>query len=400
MTIRILTGDCRDVLRTLADGSVQCCVTSPPYYGLRDYGAAGQIGLERSLHDFIAELVAVFREVRRVLRDDGTLWLNMGDSYASGGRATRDPGQSKIHPAFSGDAYADGLRPADPPGIKPKDLMLVPERLALALQDDGWYVRSRIIWHKLSAMPESVTDRPTKAHEHIWLLSKSERYFYDKDAASEPVTQDERRPTFRGGAYVNNATFENGEGGKSTVTGNVRVKVPSGWDTKKGAHGTIHREGRTQEPEYAIVGIGHNERERKAVPNGAVKRSGNKERKPASARGVPVDDGGRTVGAVAGSVPWEGTMRNWRDVWPIGPEPFKEAHFATFPTEIPRRAILAGSRPGDTILDPFGGAGTTGLVADRLQRDAILIELNPQYAEMARRRIHSDAPLFAEVDGG
>lgn len=358
MTIRILIGDCRDVLRTLPDASVQCCVTSPPYYGLRDYGVDGQIGLERSMHDFIGELVAVFREVRRVLRDDGTLWLNMGDSYASGGRATRDPGQSKIHPAFSGDAYADGLRPADPPGIKPKDLMLVPERLALALQDDGWYVRSRIIWHKLSAMPESVTDRPTKAHEHIWLLSKSERYFYDKEAASEPVTQDEQRPTFRGGAYVNNATFDNGEGGKSTVTGNVRVKVQ----------------------------------------NGAVKRSGNKERKPASERGVPVDDGGRTVGAVAGSVPWEGTMRNWRDVWPIGPEPFKEAHFATFPTEIPRRAIIAGSRPGDTILDPFGGAGTTGLVADRLQRDAILIELNPRYADMANKRIYDDAPLFAEVE--
>lgn len=370
MTISILIGDCRDVLKTLPDASVQCCVTSPPYYGLRDYGVSGQIGLERSMHDFIAELVAVFREVRRVLRDDGTLWLNIGDSYASGGRATRDPGQSKIHPAFSGDAYADGLRPADPPGIKPKDLMLVPERLALALQDDGWYVRSRIIWHKLSAMPESVTDRPTKAHEHIWLLSKSERYFYDKDAASEPVSDDTIPRYLRGRSDEHK--YADGGPGNQTI-----------------ARGFGH-----------MVGIGHNERERKAVPDGAVKRSGNKERKPASARGVPVDDGGKTVGAVAGPVPWEGTMRNWRDVWPIGPEPFKEAHFATFPTEIPRRAILAGSRPGDTVLDPFGGAGTTGLVADRLQRDAILVELNPQYAEMARRRIHGDAPLFAEVDGG
>lgn len=391
MTVRILTGDCRDVLKTLPDASVQCCVTSPPYYGLRDYGVAGQIGLERSMHDFIAAMVEVFREVRRVLRDDGTLWLNLGDSY-TGSASTGGLGKET---AYTGKRF---LPSKGGSGLKPKDLMLIPERVALALQDDGWYIRSRIIWHKLSAMPESVTDRPTKAHEHIWLLSKSERYFYDKEAASEPVTQDERRPTFRGGAYVNNATFENGEGGKSTVTGNVRVKVPSGWDTKPGSHGTIHREGRTQEPEYATVGIGHNERERKAVPNGAVKRSGNKERKPAIARGVPVDDGGRTVGAVAGSVPWEGAMRNWRDVWPIGPEPFKEAHFATFPTEIPRRAILAGSRPGDTILDPFGGAGTTGLVADRLQRDAVLIELNPTYADMARKRIHGDAPLFAEVE--
>lgn len=395
MTIRILTGDCRDVLRTLADGSVQCCVTSPPYYGLRDYGVSGQIGLERSMHDFIAELVVVFREVRRVLRDDGTLWLNIGDSYATGaGGVGKCPGGGAQGAAWTGPTTQPNRLPQV--GLKPKDLMLVPERLALALQDDGWYVRSRIIWHKLSAMPESVTDRPTKAHEHIWLLSKSERYFYDKEAASEPVTQDERRPTFRGGAYVNNATFENGEGGKSTVTGNVRVKVPSGWDTKPGSHGTIHREGRTQEPEYATVGIGHNERERKAVPNGAL--SFRRETKEAQVPGQAARQhrNEREDKQYGG----EGAMRNWRDVWPIGPEPFKEAHFATFPTEIPRRAILAGSRPGDTILDPFAGAGTTGLVADRLQRHAILVELNPQYAEMARRRIHGDAPLFAEVDGG
>lgn len=395
MTVRILTGDCRDVLKTLTDASVQMCVTSPPYFGLRDYGVDGQIGLERSMHDFIAELVAVFRDVRRVLRDDGTLWLNMGDSYATGaGGVGNCPGGGAQGAAWTGPMTQPNRLPQA--GLKPKDLMLVPERLALALQADGWYVRSRIIWHKLSAMPESVTDRPTKAHEHIWLLSKSERYFYDKEAASEPVTQDERRPTFRGGAYCNNSTFDNSEGWQSTVTGNVRVKVPSGWDTKPGAHGTIHREGRTQEAEYNMIGVGHNERPRKGVPN--VKRSGNKERKPASARGVPVDTDGKSAGVVAGSVPWEGSMRNWRDVWPIGPEPFKEAHFATFPTEIPRRAILAGSRPGDTILDPFGGAGTTGLVADRLQRDAVLIELNPTYADMARKRIHGDAPLFAEVE--
>lgn len=372
MTVRILTGDCREVLKTLPDASVQCCVTSPPYYGLRDYGVAGQIGLERSMHDFIAELVAVFREVRRVLRDDGTLWLNIGDSYASGGRATRDPGRSKIHPAFSGDAYADGLRPADPTGIKPKDLMLVPERIALALQDDGWYVRSRIIWHKLSAMPESVTDRPTKAHEHIWLLSKSERYFYDKEAASEPVSDDTIPRYLRGRSDEHK--YADGGPGNQTI-----------------ARGFEH-----------MVGIGHNERERKAVPNGAAMRTVERRgtfRGGAYCNNSTFDNsaGGKCTEVGNVRVPAEGTMRNWRDVWPIGPEPFKEAHFATFPTEIPRRAILAGSRPGDTILDPFGGAGTTGLVADRLQRDAILVELNPQYAEMARKRIHGDAPLFTEV---
>lgn len=373
MSVRILLGDCRDVLATLPEGSVQCCVTSPPYYGLRDYGVPGQIGLERSMHDYLAELVVVFHEVRRVLRDDGTLWLNIGDSYASGGRTTRDPGQSKIHPAFTGDAYPDGLRPADPPGIKPKDLMLVPERLALALQDDGWYVRSRIIWHKLSAMPESVTDRPTKAHEHIWLLSKSERYFYDKEAASEPVADDTIPRYLRGRSDEHK--YVDGGPGNQTI-----------------ARGFEH-----------MVGIGRNERARKGVPNGAVTRTVERRgtfRGGAYCNNSTFDNsaGGKSTEVGNVRIPAEGAMRNWRDVWPIGPEPFKEAHFATFPSEIPLRAIVAGSRPGDTILDPFGGAGTTGLVADRLQRDAILVELNPAYAEMARRRIYGDAPLFAEVE--
>lgn len=374
MTVRILTGDCRDVLKTLPDGSVQCCVTSPPYYGLRDYGVDGQIGLERSMHDFIGELVAVFREVRRVLRDDGTLWLNIGDSYNAAGRSGH--GTRVGYKQGTNRASADGAdhcRPTDD-SIKPKDLMLVPERLALALQDDGWYVRSRIIWHKLSAMPESVTDRPTKAHEHIWLLSKSERYFYDKDAASEPVSDDTIPRYLRGRSDEHK--YADGGPGNQTI-----------------ARGFGH-----------MVGIGHNERERKAVPNGAVMRTVERRgtfRGGAYCNNSTFDNsaGGKCTEVGNVRVPAEGAMRNWRDVWPIGPEPFKEAHFATFPTEIPRRAILAGSRPGDTILDPFGGAGTTGLVADRLQRDAILIELNPQYAEMARRRIHGDAPLFADVDG-
>lgn len=372
MTIRILTGDCRDVLRTLADGSVQCCVTSPPYYGLRDYGAAGQIGLERSMHDFIAELVVVFREVRRVLRDDGTLWLNIGDSYATGaGGVGKCPGGGAQGAAWTGPTTQPNRLPQV--GLKPKDLMLVPERLALALQDDGWYVRSRIIWHKLSAMPESVTDRPTKAHEHIWLLSKSERYFYDKEAASEPVSDDTIPRYLRGRSDEHK--YADGGPGNQTI-----------------ARGFGH-----------MVGIGHNERTRKGVPNGAVTRTVERRgtfRGGAYCNNSTFDNsaGGKSTEVGNVRVPAEGAMRNWRDVWPIGPEPFKEAHFATFPTEIPRRAILAGSRPGDTILDPFGGAGTTGLVADRLQRDAILIELNPQYAEMARRRIHGDSPLFAAVE--
>lgn len=405
MSVRILRGDVRDRLRELPDESVHCVVTSPPYWGLRDYGVEGQIGLEATPDEFLSVMVDVFREVRRALRADGTAWVNMGDAYSSGGRGgnpteetsglqggqasqrasmvkrypRRAPQTGVINGTWQRSGTDGGARIAAP-GFGPKQLIGMPWRLAFALQADGWWLRQDIIWAKPNPMPESVRDRCTKAHEYIFLLAKSERYYYDQEAISEPVTQDERRPTFRGGAYCNNATFDNSEGGKSTVTGNVRVKVPSGWDTKSGAHGTLHREGRTEEPEYR-----------------EIKRSGNKERKPASARGVPVDTNGETNGAVAGSVPWEGTTRNKRSVWTVGTMPFPEAHFATFPPALIEPCILAGCPVGGTVLDPFGGAGTTGLVADRLQRDAILIELNPAYADMAERRIRGDAPLFAQV---
>ena len=345
MTVTIRHGDCREVLRTLPDQSVHCCVTSPPYFGLRDYGVAGQIGLEPTPDAFVAEMVAVFREVRRVLRDDGTLWLNLGDSYASGGRKSRDPGKSKIHPAFEGDSYSEGLRPDDPDGIKPKDMLGVPWMVAFALRADGWYLRQDIIWSKPNPMPESVQDRCTKAHEYLFLLSKNQRYHYDAAAIREDRTSDEDANTFRGGCYVE-GDIDNGEMGKRQVVGNKRVKVPGGWDRGAGAHGTIHRDGRTS-AEYQEVEIA----------------------------------GGR----------------NKRSVWSVATAPFAEAHFATFPPELIKPCVLAGCPVGGTVLDPFGGAGTTGLVADRLQRGAILIELNPEYAAIAERRIHGDAGMFADV---
>jgi site-specific DNA-methyltransferase (adenine-specific) len=183
---RLLRGDALAGLAQLPDESVQCVVTSPPYWGLRDYGNDGQLGLEPSPEEYTARLVGVFREVRRVLREDGTLWLNLGDSYTSGGRKERDPGRSKIHPAFEGESFADGLRPDTPVGLKPKDLVGVPWRVAFALQADGWWLRSDIIWAKPNPMPESVTDRPTKAHEYLFLLAKSQRYYFDQDAVREP----------------------------------------------------------------------------------------------------------------------------------------------------------------------------------------------------------------------
>ncbi len=320
MTIRILTGDCREVLRTLADGSVQCCVTSPPYFGLRDYGVDGQIGLEQTPEAFVAELVAVFREVRRVLRDDGTLWLNLGDSYAGGNTGGKwREGSARADGEVRGDGAAsrrnrNGTGAVD--GVKQKDLIGIPWRVAFALQADGWYLRQDIIWSKPNPMPESVRDRCTKAHEYLFLLSKSARYYYDAQAIAEPAINAGRVVEYDG-------TQKNCEAAQDE---RMRTRVA----------------------------------------------------------------GDRTVG----------DTRNRRSVWEVATQPFSEAHFATFPPALIEPCILAGSPVGGTVLDPFGGAGTTGLVADRLQRDAILIELNPQYAEMARRRIHGDAPLFAEVDGG
>jgi DNA modification methylase len=340
MTVSVLNGDCRDVLATLDAESVQTCVTSPPYFGLRDYGVTGQIGLEQTPDAYVAELVAVFREVRRALRKDGTLWLNLGDSYSAqaGRRKTTDIAglkqQSNVASVNAPSRCVEGLGA--------KQLIGIPWRVAFALQADGWYLRSDIIWHKPNPMPESVTDRPTKSHEYVFLLAKSERYYYDADAIREPLAP---------------ASVE-------------RLAQPT----------LAQQEGSHRVP-------GKTNGAMKAVP---PRKSGNKARKYGDERDRPDSH----LGA---SVPWEddGTGRNRRSVWTIATQPFKGAHFATFPPALIEPCILAGSRRGDTVLDPFGGAGTTGLVADRLGRDAVLIELNPAYATMARARIHDDAPLFS-----
>ena len=406
MSIRILQGDCVEVLRTLPAESVHCCVTSPPYWGLRDYGVPpsiwggdhghehifgatsrkgggshthtdssvqngklhmaaheaisgastgsfchicgawhGCFGLEPTPALYVEHAVAVFREVRRVLRADATLWLNIGDSYAANhGSGSISPGDRQ---ATNVGSLIDEIRNPKRSGLKPKDLVGIPWRVAFALQADGWYLRQDIIWAKPNPMPESARDRCTKAHEYLFLLAKSERYYFDAEAIAEPVAV---------------ATIE-------------RLSQPN-LENQTGS--------------YRIPGKTNG-------PMKAVSRSGNKERKPASARSVPVDTDGRSAGAVAGSVPWEGSTRNKRSVWTVNTQPFKEAHFATFPPALVEPCILAGSPVDGIVLDPFGGAGTSTTVADRLQRSAILIELNPEYVAMAETRITSDCPMFAEV---
>lgn len=329
MAIRIMNCDVIAGLATLEDESVHCVVTSPPYWGLRDYGVEGQIGLEPTPAEFIARLVGVFHEVRRVLRKDGTCWVNLGDSYNAAGRVghgTRTGFKQASNRASS--AGMDDVRPSDP-NLKPKDLIGVPWRFALAMQDDGWWLRQDIIWHKPNPMPESVTDRCTKSHEYIFLLTKSERYFYDADAIREiSITGDTRPPHGPGQSSI----------GGRPASGNRPVVS----DTRKDLRSDIES------------------RHRSSI------------------------NGGQSLQAEP-----DGT-RNKRSVWTIATAPFSEAHFATFPPELPELCIKAGCPVGGTVLDPFSGAGTTALVADRLQRNAIGIELNTEYAAMSKRRIDGD----------
>lgn len=304
MSVDIRIGDSRKLLLDIPDGSVHCCVTSPPYFGLRDYGVDGQMGLEETPGQFIAGMVELFREVRRVLRDDGTLWLNIGDSYATGskwGGATGGKAAVGLHGANGG-----GRRKTNP-GVPDKNLIGIPWMLAFALRSDGWYLRQDIIWHKPNAMPEPTKDRCTASHEYIFLLTKSPRYHFDSAAIAEAAVSD--HPSGNGFKRDARLTYQNADG---TSRGN-----DAGWD----------------------------------------------------------DIGGK---------------RNKRSVWSVPVKPFNDAHFATFPTALIEPCIHAGCPADGTVLDPFGGAGTTGLVADRLRRNAILLELNPEYAAMARARIDAD----------
>ena len=373
MSVQVINADVLDGLKTLESDSVQCCVTSPPYWGLRDYGTGAwsggdsacdhvshelrtgqgmaalgekyagggkkaaepkpvqyrdecgkcgavkvdqQIGLEKTPAEFVARLVEVFEEVRRVLKPDGVCFVNLGDSYAAGHGGSTTAGnytpkvdrhreakprkRDDLPNAPAGWAERDVTPKRIIAGLKPKDLVGIPWRVAFALQDAGWWLRQDIIWHKPNPMPESVTDRCTKSHEYIFLLTKSARYFWDAEAISEPA-----------------------------IDPGVRVATA-----------------------YALAAVNS----QSTTPYGGNAKD----------------------------------TRNKRSVWTIATAPFAEAHFATFPPELPEICIKAGSKPGDTVLDPFGGAGTTGLVADRLQRNAVLIELNPQYASMASKRVATD----------
>lgn len=432
MSVQILVGDVREKLREIPDASIDTVCSSPPYWGLRDYGVTGQIGLEPTLAEHLAVLVEVFREIRRVLKPCGTVWLNYGDCYATtpNGRAAADvQGDDRTFrdkpfstvgtgPVF-GNLFDRPFREVVN-STKPKDLCMVPNLLAIALRADGWTVRSEIIWHKPNPMPESVYDRPTVTHEKVWLLTKGEDYFYDHEAIREPVT---------GGAHARKPGPNSRQNVDRVPRSRKPMKVPGGWDIAPGAHGTIHREGRTEATYHARPGV---------TPKSAA------------------DDDPfiKAKGSFHEAIGDLVETKNSRNVWTIAPRAFSAefctscesyfegsslralecveiprgdkaikkricggcgshehwlSHFATFPPALAERCIKAGApkttcgacgaiedcgglcstfgRKRGLVLDPFGGAGTVGLVAEQLGLDSILIELNPQYATLASKRI-------------
>lgn len=332
----IINGNSLDVLKTLDAESVQCCVTSPPYFGLRDYGHTDQIGLEATPQAYVAKMVEVFSEVRRVLKNDGTLWLNLGDTYAAhkdcksiGQTLAKNTSRENAHVIAKGQSHSRNSRMLKANGFKNKDLIGIPWRVAFALQEAGWWLRQDIIWHKPNPMPESVTDRCTKSHEYIFLLTKSAKYYYNADAIKEPSTE-------------------------------------KNWESR------LDRKSIKSVPT--------------AQNNGIRSRSGNKTKTWGNNESVDRSNGNGEVEIHRG-IPWEGSTRNKRSVWTVTTKPYKEAHFATFPPKLIEPCILAGSREGDTILDPFNGAGTTGLVALENRRKYIGIELNPDYIAITKNRL-------------
>ena len=333
---RIIQGDALEVLKTLPEGSVNCCITSPPYFGLRDYSRDGQIGLETTPEDYVRKLMDVFREVKRVLKDDGTLWLNLGDSYVGGGFGVSKDENYDLGKQCTNRGTADfetrkklGKLKAKIDGLKSKDLIGIPWRVAFALQADGWYLRQDIIWAKPNPMPESVTDRCTKSHEYIFLLSKKPKYYFDNEAIKEKSVGDDPRMI---DGFVPKSV--NGKHANDKQNSSNRKKYKP---TEAGGGTSM---------------VNH---------NGYFK-----------ADGSPIGTAGK---------------RNKRDVWTITVSSFAEAHFATFPKALIEPMVLAGCPKGGAILDPFMGAGTTAVVAKRNNRKYLGIELNGDYIKIAAERL-------------
>lgn len=338
---------CLEMLIKLPDNSIDCCVTSPPYYGLRDYGVEGQLGLEATPDEYVMKMVQIFSRVKRVLKDEGTLWLNLGDSYwGAGWRNNNDkPGAKQ---STNRGTNISGIKIRSNENIKPKDLIGIPWMVAFALRADGWYLRQDIIWHKPNPMPESVTDRCTKAHEYIFLLSKSARYYYDADAIKQPVVD---ATVLRLSQQIEKQKGSDRVPGKTN--GNMKAVGPG-------------RKPRPDDDRGSNQGTG------RGIPAMAIDGKG------VNGHSGYFDSCGNLIG--------EG-MANKKSVWVVPTMPFSEAHFATFPEDLIVPCIKAGCPEGGTVLDPFMGAGTTALVAHKLNRNYIGSEINPDYCRIAEKRL-------------
>lgn len=342
----IFVGDVRTTLEAIPDKSVQCCVTSPPYWGLRDYGDDGQIGLEQTPDEYVSEMVAVFRQVHRILADDGVLWLNLGDTYA--GNNSRASNNGRAGYGNPRETVVSRI----PEGLKPKDLIGIPWRVAFALQADGWWLRQDIIWHKPNPMPESVTDRCTKSHEYVFLLTKDNRYFFNHEAIKEPAVYagDNRgaRTDSRRGTRMNSMS------GVTKAMKNKRNVWKQNIDIHKMAQNIY---------EYALLnGMG-------ASPDIIEQMIANE-----------IYD-----------------VNGMDSVWTLSTKPFKGAHFAVMPESLVLPCVLAGSKPGDTVLDPFTGSGTVAVVALDNGRNFVGTEINSEYADIAYNRIIERKPETSKV---
>jgi DNA modification methylase len=448
--INFLQGDVFDKLKELDDSSIDCVVTSPPYWGLRDYGVPGQLGLEPTYQEHIQNIVELFRAMKPKLKDSATVWLNYGDSYAATVNGTKAKDIKNDDRGFVDKPFSTIQG-----SIKPKDLVMIPNRIAIALQDDGWWIRSEIIWHKPNPMPESTKDRPTQCHEKIWLITKSKKYYYDADAIREPLaasslarlSQDIKNQ--KGSTRANGGMKSNGNMkavfSKKNIKGNfskrgitrttegLNLKTqlekinPLGknkrnvWNVEEEQYRIISDKNRPEIVEYRDLPehnkireyLSLNRKNKNITIDEIEKHFGNQaghhwfekngsypskddwlKLKKLLNFDDTYDKQLTTINIKSGLKQNHPLGRNKRNVWTITTKPCKDAHFATFPKDLIEPCIKAGCPESGVVLDPFGGSGTTGIVAKQFNRTAILIELNPEYIEIAKKRIDKELGMF------
>ena len=403
MEIQILQGDAIKQLQKLDDKSINTCITSPPYWGLRDYGENNQLGLEETPEEFVDNLVKVFREVKRVLRDDGTVWLNLGDSYARTGGDSSKKGRHwddrKNNPNTGHNRYAKDI------GLKQKDLVGIPWRVALALQQDGWYLRQDIIWHKPNPMPESVKDRCTKAHEYIFLLSKSPKYYFDNEAIKEDCITKSKQ-TNKKNTHGKYETKENEAKNRQGIHSNrgdklieVRTKLPMQKDLVDFLRSKTTAKILANSTDIPLTKIEHWFRYDETGFAYPTIEDWNKVKEF-------IDDWSNEFNLIDEALTYYDlktdevmytNKKNKRSVWTVSTKSFKGAHFATFPMDLIEPCVLAGCPEDGVVLDPFAGSGTTGIVAVNNKRNACLIDLSAEYIDIAKKRIKEQAEVEYEI---